>query len=155
MAVGLNAMGQSDVTEQELTEHVTFLASPKMAGRFPGTKENKRVVRYLVKNFKRAGIKTVGKSYLQNFEARIRVKKGVIDTPVVETQNVIGFIEGTDPVLKHEFIVLGAHYDHLGMGGPSSKNRIRLAFTWVLMTMQAEQLLCWRLARCWQQTGKI
>lgn len=123
MAVGLNAMGQSDVTEQELTEHVTFLASPKMAGRFPGTKENKRVVRYLVKNFKRAGIKAVGKSYLQNFEARIRVKKGVIDTPVVETQNVIGFIEGTDPVLKHEFIVLGAHYDHLGMGGPSSKKQ--------------------------------
>jgi len=33
------------------------------------------------------------------------------------------FIEGNDPILKNEFIVLGAHYDHLGLGGgPSSKS---------------------------------
>ena len=35
----------------------------------------------------------------------------------VKTANVVGVIEGTDPVLKDEYIVLGAHYDHLGMGG--------------------------------------
>lgn len=121
MALGFNALAQSAVTEREIAEHISFLASPKMAGRFPGTKENRKVVRYLIKNFKQAGIKSLGSSYIQNFKAKIRVKKGVTDTPVVETQNVIGFIEGTDPVLKHEFIVLGAHYDHLGMGGPSSK----------------------------------
>lgn len=121
IAISFNALAQSDVTEKELAQHISFLASPKMAGRFPGTKENKKVVQYLIKNFKRAGIKPYGNSFLQNFKAKIRVKKGVTDTPVVETQNVIGYIEGTDPILKHEFIVLGAHYDHLGMGGPSSK----------------------------------
>ena len=31
-------------------------------------------------------------------------------------RNVAGYIEGTDPVLKNEYIVIGAHYDHLGMG---------------------------------------
>jgi Peptidase family M28 len=35
----------------------------------------------------------------------------------VKTANVIGFIEGSDAALKDEYIVLGAHYDHLGMGG--------------------------------------
>jgi Zn-dependent M28 family amino/carboxypeptidase len=31
------------------------------------------------------------------------------------TENVIGFIEGSDPVLKNEVIVISAHYDHLGV----------------------------------------
>ncbi|MCS6804557.1 MAG: M28 family peptidase [Acidobacteriota bacterium] len=34
--------------------------------------------------------------------------------------NVIGYIEGNDPNLKHEVVIIGAHYDHLGLGGPSS-----------------------------------
>ncbi|SMO72254.1 M28 family peptidase [Solitalea koreensis] len=35
----------------------------------------------------------------------------------VKTNNIVGVIEGIDPVLKAEYIVLGAHYDHLGHGG--------------------------------------
>jgi hypothetical protein len=31
-------------------------------------------------------------------------------------RNVAGYLEGTDPILKNEYIVIGAHYDHLGMG---------------------------------------
>lgn len=120
-AIGFGAVAQTDVTEKEILGHISFLASPQMAGRFPGTKENKKVVSYLVKDFKRAGIKPVNGSYVQEFIAKIRVKKGVTDTPRIKTQNVVGVIEGSDPVLKQEFIVLGAHYDHLGMGGPSSK----------------------------------
>ncbi len=38
--------------------------------------------------------------------------------------NVIGMIEGSDPVLKNEYIVIGGHYDHLGMGGPGSGSRV-------------------------------
>ena len=34
--------------------------------------------------------------------------------------NVAGVIEGGDPKLKHEYIVIGAHYDHLGRGHDSS-----------------------------------
>jgi Zn-dependent M28 family amino/carboxypeptidase len=120
IALSFGTFAQSAVTENEIAEHISFLASPKMAGRFPGTQENKKVVDYLIKNFKQAGVKPYANSYIQEFKAKLRVKKGQ-DTPVVVTQNVIGFIEGSDPVLKNEFIVLGAHYDHLGMGGPSSK----------------------------------
>ena len=34
--------------------------------------------------------------------------------------NVIGMLEGSDPVLKKEYVVIGAHYDHLGRGGEGS-----------------------------------
>jgi aminopeptidase YwaD len=38
----------------------------------------------------------------------------------VAAHNVVGVIEGSDPVLKNESIVIGAHYDHLGRGGEGS-----------------------------------
>ncbi len=37
-----------------------------------------------------------------------------------DAYNVVGIIEGRDPVLKNEAIVIGAHYDHLGFGGQGS-----------------------------------
>jgi Zn-dependent M28 family amino/carboxypeptidase len=41
----------------------------------------------------------------------------------VQTSNVIGLIEGTDPVLKSEYVILTAHLDHLGISG-SGEDRI-------------------------------
>ena len=50
-----------------------------------------------------------------------------ISTEVKEVEaiswNVGGFIEGTDPELKKEWIIIGAHFDHLGMGGEGSLYR--------------------------------
>lgn len=42
----------------------------------------------------------------------------------VNTHNVLAFLEGSDPELKEEIIVIGAHYDHLGFGGPQSGSRM-------------------------------
>src|SRR5882724_23350 len=48
----------------------------------------------------------------------------VITTDVVRNEvaaaNVIAILEGSDPTLRNEYIVLGAHYDHLGRGGEGS-----------------------------------
>lgn len=41
----------------------------------------------------------------------------------VTTWNVVALLEGSDPELKDEYIVIGAHKDHLGMGGPNSGSR--------------------------------
>ena len=41
----------------------------------------------------------------------------------VQTQNIVASIPGTDPKLKDEFIIIGAHYDHLGYGGDHSGSR--------------------------------
>lgn len=40
----------------------------------------------------------------------------IIDT----TANVLGYLEGTDPALAQELVILGAHMDHLGLGGEGS-----------------------------------
>ncbi|HEU4389140.1 MAG TPA: M28 family peptidase [Blastocatellia bacterium] len=37
-----------------------------------------------------------------------------------DTSNVVGIVRGTDPKLSSEYVVIGAHYDHLGLGGPES-----------------------------------
>lgn len=114
---------QSDITKSELQQHIQFLTSDKNVGRYPGGKRNKKVVKYLQKQFKKSGIDPFNKKYTQEFRVQLRTKKGQPPKPTVKTWNVVGFIEGSDPKLKNEYIVLGAHYDHLGMGGgPSSKS---------------------------------
>ena len=40
------------------------------------------------------------------------------NTETVPTQNVVAVWEGSDPVLKSEYVALGAHYDHVGSGCP-------------------------------------
>jgi hypothetical protein len=37
---------------------------------------------------------------------------------ITKSRNVIAFIEGDDPILKDEVVVLSAHYDHVGVGSP-------------------------------------
>lgn len=37
-----------------------------------------------------------------------------------QTANIVGVLEGNDPLLKDEVIIIGAHYDHLGRGGEHS-----------------------------------
>ncbi|MFI2741693.1 M28 family metallopeptidase [Zhouia sp. PK063] len=114
---------QTAITQPELKAHIAFLTSKKNAGRYPGGKLNKNVINYIIKDFRKNGIKKYNGTYKQPFMAHLRVKKGAPEKPDVQTWNVIGYIEGNDPKLKNEFIVLGAHYDHLGFGGgPSSKS---------------------------------
>lgn len=38
----------------------------------------------------------------------------------VTTQNVVGIVEGSDPQLKNEYVAIGAHYDHIGVGQPDA-----------------------------------
>jgi hypothetical protein len=40
------------------------------------------------------------------------------------TQNVVGVIEGVDPILKKEYVAVGAHYDHVGMSQNAEGDKI-------------------------------
>lgn len=40
-----------------------------------------------------------------------------------ESQNVVAMVSGVDENLKNEYVVVGGHYDYLGMGGPGSGSR--------------------------------
>lgn len=54
---------------------------------------------------------------MANAVARIKID---LTKRQVDAYNVIGILEGRDPILKNEAIVIGAHYDHLGRGGQNS-----------------------------------
>jgi len=55
--------------------------------------------------------------------------------------NVIGKIEGTDPVLKEQYIVLGGHLDHLGTRGPVVMNGADDDASGAAVVMEAARVL--------------
>ncbi|MFO7670668.1 MAG: M28 family peptidase [Bacteroidales bacterium] len=59
-------------------------------------------------------------SFASSVELSITVD---LQPKVLETSNTIAFLEGSDPVLKGEYVIIGAHHDHLGTGGPGSSSR--------------------------------
>lgn len=62
-------------------------------------------------------LKAAKSFYFTNSSASISVGLKPI---IKSTRNVIGLVESGNPVYKNEYIVIGAHYDHLGMGGRGS-----------------------------------
>lgn len=60
----------------------------------------------------------------QAAEKLANAKEVTLTTDVVRAEvpsyNVIGVLDGSDPILKNENIIIGAHYDHLGRGGEGS-----------------------------------
>ena len=55
-------------------------------------------------------------SFALNAEKKIAIQTAVTKLPG-STQNVIGMVEGRDPVLKNEYVVITAHLDHVGFAG--------------------------------------
>ena len=90
--------------------HVRVLSSDKLAGRGNGTPGLRRAADYIAAEFKKAALHGAGDSgsYLQTIDPSSRIA------------NVVGVLSGSDRVLAGEAIVIGAHYDHLGLGDRSS-----------------------------------
>ena len=93
------------VKPQEIQAMVSFLTSDELKGREVATESELIAAQYIISKFIESGIKPYFETYMDPFEAKR--DKGV---------NVVGFIEGNDPKLKHEMVLLGAHYDHIGYG---------------------------------------
>jgi hypothetical protein len=93
------------VTPKELNESVSYLASDDLEGRKTGTEGIDKAAIFIEKKFKSYSVKPYFEGYRDTYK--------VGDT---DAFNVIGFIEGNDPALKNEIIILGAHYDHIGFG---------------------------------------
>ncbi len=59
-------------------------------------------------------------SFQTGLEADITVD---LQPKEVESANVIATLKGSDPALRNEYVVIGAHHDHLGMGGEGTSSR--------------------------------
>ena len=53
----------------------------------------------------------------------LKASSAIVDTPL-KCQNVVAKLEGSDPELKKEFVVLSAHIDHVGIGAPINGDKI-------------------------------
>lgn len=91
-----------------LRENVEYLADPARLGRGAGTQQEKEVARYLYNRLLDAGVTMLTPKEGEDFYI---ARNG--DT--LHSQNVIGVVEGYDPKLRDEYVVVGAHYDHLGI----------------------------------------
>jgi hypothetical protein len=60
------------------------------------------------------------KSFALSPSKRLRVSVRLSVTEA-STQNVVAVLEGKDPVLKREYVALGAHYDHVGTNNPGCR----------------------------------
>jgi Zn-dependent M28 family amino/carboxypeptidase len=61
--------------------------------------------------------KAVTQDFVEPFELTATKKLSLnvgVKTEEIYSQNVVGILEGTDPVLKNEYVAVGAHYDHVG-----------------------------------------
>ena len=102
----VSSMATAQSPQQErLTRHVYVLASDSLKGRDAGSEDAAKAADYIVRQFKEIGvIPYFSEGWYQYFEKNGNTYK-----------NIVGVIPGSDPVLKNEYIVIGAHYDHLGV----------------------------------------
>lgn len=86
-----------------LRDHVAMLASPELAGRRPGTAENRQAAQYIEAQFRAIGLQPLPSlgGYRQPISARIG-------------DNLIGMVPASTPSDTSRWILIGAHYDHLG-----------------------------------------
>ena len=103
-------------SEERMMDMIGFLASNDMKGRGFGTAELDKASDFIAARFRDAGLKPGGDrvdSYFQEFKASY-------GEPEKEAtlRNVIGIIPGSKPELDRQSVVIGAHYDHLGLGWP-------------------------------------
>lgn len=96
-----------DSIEISLRKNVAYLTDSSMLGRGAGSEQEKRAAAYLYDQLLDAGVIMLTPETGEDFYI---VQNG--DT--LHSQNVIGIVEGYDPKLRNEYVVVGAHYDHLG-----------------------------------------
>ncbi len=98
------------ITGTDLQEHVRVLADDSLEGREAGSRGGHAAARYLGTHLEKIGIAPAGDKggYYQPFGANM--------------YNVLCQLPGSDPTLKHEYVVVGAHFDHVGYGSQKNSN---------------------------------
>jgi hypothetical protein len=131
-----------EISANSMRGHLSFLASDLLEGRGTPSRGLDLAAEYIAAQFRRAGLEPAGDDgYFQTADwnvVRLRSPGGVraqnntpntpqqptgspqpappaADAPPVKVRNVIGILRGSDPVLKDSYVLVTAHYDHLGI----------------------------------------
>ena len=103
----------SEPSAVEVEDIMNYLTSDALLGREAGTAGIADAATYIEDILKKNNIQPYFSSYkdtLSNFN------------PVA--YNIVGYLEGNDPTLKNEFVIIGAHYDHIGTAEANTEGDI-------------------------------
>ncbi|MFB1039502.1 MAG: M28 family peptidase, partial [Polaribacter sp.] len=105
-----NNTNNSVIDSNMVRKHLYTLSADNMEGRQSGTPGIEKAAVYIEDEFKKIGLSTFGDldSYRQTFTFKNRKSKDDIIS-----SNIIGVLEGKSK--KDEYVIISAHYDHLGM----------------------------------------
>lgn len=102
----------SVIRAEDVRPHIEHLASDQFKGR--SGEDALAAADYLRTHFKQLGLKPLfGESYYQNIPG----PKTKANEPTIYGRNVGAWLPGSDETLKDEFVIVSAHYDHLGTRG--------------------------------------
>jgi hypothetical protein len=95
------------ITAAEAKRHVDVLADDQFEGRASGSRGGRAAGGYLASELQKVGLKGLGDDggFFQSYAGG---------------RNLLALWEGSDPVLKKQYVMLGAHYDHVGYGNRSN-----------------------------------
>jgi hypothetical protein len=101
-----------------LVDDVRFLTDDRLQGRMTGSPGADTAAAYLARRFSQVGLQPAAGGWFQNFVVgRDAPGARQMQSGPMTGRNVIGILPGRDPVLRNQTVILGAHYDHLGLGG--------------------------------------
>ena len=111
-----SAGAQVAIEPEGMMETVKYLSGAEFMGRGVGTPELDKAAAFIASRFEAVGLLPGGPangSWFQEWTDP-ESKAGM--------RNVVGILPGRNPELARESVVIGAHYDHLGMTGASKEN---------------------------------
>jgi hypothetical protein len=110
-------------SKKRMMDTIRFLSNDALGGRGLGTQGLERAAEFIAAKFQEAGLKPAGDSegsFFQTWEDR-----GGSPERKVILRNVVGVIPGKSSEHGSQSVVLGAHYDHLGLGWPDVRENNR------------------------------
>lgn len=112
----ISVSGIAQINVKHIKKDISYLASNKLKGRGTSSAEEKIAATYIASSFKKSGLVPKGNdSYLYNFVFKKNSNPhdtSLVNIPERKGINVIGFLDNS----AVNTIVIGAHYDHLGLG---------------------------------------
>jgi hypothetical protein len=110
------------INANSLRGHLSFLASDALEGRNTPSRGLDTAADYIAAQFRRAALEPVGSDgYFQTTtwaEAAALSRRARQMTPeegALKVRNVAGILRGSDPILKDTYVIVSAHYDHVGI----------------------------------------
>jgi Peptidase family M28/PDZ domain len=111
-------------------DDIQYLSDDRLAGRMTGSPGADSAAAYLARRFKQVGLQPAAGGWFQTFAlAKEAPMAQHTRLAGLRGKNVIGILPGRDPVLRNQTVIVGAHYDHLGLGefgslDPDSTGRV-------------------------------